>query len=67
MTGSELFELGWVFQLELIQETGSIAAAARTKVMAYCQVWSRVAIMSHLAGVELGSPTFGGRKGGGPG
>ena len=62
--GETFLSWGRVVLLECIQETGSIAAAARTMKMAYSHAWSLVANLNDLAGEELVARTFGGRKGG---
>jgi molybdate transport system regulatory protein len=55
---------GRVVLLENIRELGSIAAAARSMNMAYSHAWTLVAEMNRLAGQELVSRIFGGRRGG---
>ncbi len=62
--GEIFLSWGRVVLLQCIQETGSIAAAARTMEMAYSHAWSLVASMNRLAGEELVARTNGGRNGG---
>ena len=62
--GEIFLSWGRVVLLERIQETGSIAAAARAMKMAYSHAWSLVANLNDLAGEELVARTFGGRNGG---
>jgi molybdate transport system regulatory protein len=62
--GETYLSWGRVVLLERIQETGSIAAAARALKMAYSHAWTLVANMNRLAGEELVARTFGGRHGG---
>ncbi len=62
--GEIFLSWGRVVLLERIQETGSIAAAARSMKMAYSHAWTLVASMNDLAGEGLVSRTSGGRNGG---
>ncbi len=62
--GEIFLSWGRVVLLERIQETGSIAAAARSMEMAYSHAWSLVAAMNRLAGEDLVARTYGGRNGG---
>ncbi len=62
--GEIFLSWGRVVLLERIQETGSIAAAARSMGMAYSHAWSLVAAMNRLAGEDLVARTYGGRNGG---
>ena len=62
--GQTFLSWGRVVLLERIQETGSIAAAARSLEMAYSHAWSLVKTMNRLAGEELVSRTLGGVRGG---
>ena len=62
--GDTFLSWGRVILLERIREHGSIAAAARSLNMAYSHAWGLVAKMNELAGEELVSRTFGGKKGG---
>ena len=62
--GEIFLSWGRVVLLERIQETGSIAAAARSMEMAYSHAWSLVATMNRMAGEDLVARTFGGRNGG---
>jgi molybdate transport system regulatory protein len=62
--GEIFLSWGRVVLLERIRELGSIAAAARSLNMAYSHAWGLVARMNELAGAEMVSRTFGGRKGG---
>ena len=62
--GEAFLSWGRVVLLERIRDLGSIAAAARSMEMAYSHAWSMVADLNRLAGEELVSRTFGGRKGG---
>jgi molybdate transport system regulatory protein len=62
--GEIFLSWGRVVLLEKIQETGSIAAAARAMEMAYSHAYSLVAAMNRLAGEELVARSFGGRNGG---
>jgi molybdate transport system regulatory protein len=63
-SGETFISWGRVVLLERIKETGSIAAAARSLDMAYSHAWTLVANMNRLAGEELVSRTFGGKRGG---
>jgi molybdate transport system regulatory protein len=62
--GETFLSWGRVILLERIRDHGSIAAAARSLNMAYSHAWGLVAKMNELAGEELVSRTFGGRRGG---
>jgi len=62
--GKTFLSWGRVVLLECIQETGSIAAAARSLEMAYSHAWSLVKTMNRLAGEELVARTLGGARGG---
>lgn len=62
--GDTFLSWGRVVLLERIRDLGSIAAAARSLNMAYSHAWGLVAKMNQLAGEELVSRTFGGKKGG---
>ena len=62
--GETFLSWGRVVLLERIREQGSIAAAARSLNMAYSHAWGLVAKMNELAGEELVSRVFGGKKGG---
>ncbi len=62
--GEIFLSWGRVVLLERIQETGYIAAAARSMEMAYSHAWSLVAAMNRLAGEDLVARTYGGRNGG---
>lgn len=62
--GEIFLSWGRVVLLARIQETGSIAAAARTMKMSYSHAWSLIANMNDLAEEELVSRTFGGINGG---
>ncbi len=62
--GETFLSWGRVILLERIREHGSIAAAARSLNMAYSHAWGLVARMNELAGEELVSRTFGGKRGG---
>lgn len=62
--GETFLSWGRVVLLERIRDLGSIAAAARSLNMAYSHAWGLVAKMNQLAGEELVSRTFGGKKGG---
>jgi molybdate transport system regulatory protein len=62
--GGTFLSWGRVVLLEKINETGSIAAAARALEMAYSHAWTLVSNMNRLAGEELVGRTFGGKNGG---
>lgn len=62
--GETFLSWGRVVLLERIRDQGSIAAAARSLNMAYSHAWGLVAKMNELAGEELVSRAFGGKKGG---
>jgi molybdate transport system regulatory protein len=55
---------GKVRLLELIAESGSIAAAARTLGMSYRQAWLLVASLNDCFGAEMTVTQTGGRDGG---
>jgi molybdate transport system regulatory protein len=62
--GETFLSWGRVVLLERIRDHGSIAAAARSLNMAYSHAWGLVAKMNELAGEELVSRAFGGKRGG---
>jgi molybdate transport system regulatory protein len=62
--GETFLSWGRVILLERIRDHGSIAAAARSLNMAYSHAWGLVARMNELAGEELVSRAFGGKRGG---
>ncbi|MGA8179809.1 MAG: LysR family transcriptional regulator [Desulfobacterales bacterium] len=63
--GTTFLSWGRVVLLESIQDSGSIAAAARSLEMAYSHAWSLVNTMNRLAGKELVTRSSGGPRGGG--
>ena len=77
-TGQEIKFRLWVFQgsekflgvgrielMELIDETGSIAGAARRMKMSYRQAWQMVRDMNRQAGKPFVEKQLGGKSGGG--
>ena len=62
--GETFLSWGRVVLLERIRDLGSIAAAARSLNMAYSHAWGLVAKMNQMAGEDLVSRTFGGKRGG---
>lgn len=65
INNDKLLGKGRIELLERIQETGSIAQAARAMKMSYRQAWQMVKEMNERAGSLLVEKQLGGKSGGG--